>query len=103
MRERIEAQPFSHFVPVTGKEFSGFACAGIGNHETDVEIVGDGGELLEKTVLGEIESDNSMLCPKLLTEVGTQFREQGFTPGHKNHVYSRGRHLAGKLPTDTRQ
>ena len=42
MRERIEAQQFSHFVSVIGEEFAGFACASIGNHETDVDIVGDG-------------------------------------------------------------
>src|SRR5580658_2393934 len=56
MCERVEPQQFSHLVSVIGEEFAGFARASIGNHKSDVEIVGEGGEVLEKALPGEIET-----------------------------------------------
>jgi hypothetical protein len=70
MCERVEPQQFDHLLSVIGKEFAGFARASIGNHKADVEIVGDGGELFDKALLGKIESSDPILYPIFLAAFG---------------------------------
>ena len=102
MRERIEPQECRHLVPIPRQELAGIAGAGIGDGESDVEVVCDGGELLDKTLLGEIGGDDAMLDAEILGELGPRLLEQGLPPGYEHDIDARCRDLAGELPADTR-
>src|SRR6202023_2487249 len=73
MGECIESQKCRYFVPAIGEKSAGTASPRIGDNESHVEIVGDGGKLPDEAGFGEIERDDSMFYTIFLAEFGSGF------------------------------